>query len=457
MTPLRGYQLEGARGIYDFNGRALLADEMGLGKSIQALYYCHKMRHQRPIIIVCPASLKWNWEREASHHMGMSSEILQGRRPPKRSLTNATRPVVIINYEILKYWVDYLVALNPLVLIFDESHYISNKDSQRYKALEELCDRANIPHRIALSGTPLTNRPSELWTTLRILRPDIFRSFNAYAFKHCLPRFVRGQWEYKGAVDLDALHAKLKRFVMIRRRKCDVLKELPPKTRKIIPVKLSRAAREEYEHARLDFLEWLRAISPAKALRAARAQAVVQVGYLLRLVAKLKRFYVKEWIENFLAESDEKLIVFSGHTKLIDWLCRHFPDISVRIDGKVRGEKRMASVDRFQNDRRCRIAFCNPKAAGVGLNMTKASHVLYTDFPWTPGTLKQGEDRSHRFGQTKKVFIWFLAAIDTIEERLMTLLINKQSVLDRVLDGIDGGKDFDVFAELLKGEFKLAA
>lgn len=457
MTPLRGYQYEGARAIRAFGGRALLADEMGLGKSIQALYYCHKMGRQRPIVIVCPASLKWNWQRECAHHMNMSSEILSGRRAPRVTLNGAAHPVLIINYEILRFWLRYLIDIKPLILIFDECHYIQNRHSQRFKALRQLAFEADIPYRIALSGTPLTNRPAELWTTLHILRPDKYISFAKFGFDHCIPKFVRGKWEYIGAKDLDVLHADLKREIMIRRLKEDVLTELPKKIRKIIPVKLDRAAREEYEHARKNFLEWLYEISPARAFRAAKMQAVAHVGYLLRLVAKLKRFYVREWIDNFLQESDSKLLVFSGHTKLIAWLCKYYGAQCVRIDGKVVGPKRMAAVDRFQNDPSCRIAICNPKAAGVGLNMTRGSHVLYCDFPWTPGVVKQGEDRVHRIGQTKQCFIWFITALDTIEDRLMTLLLQKQNVLDQVLDGKSGAKDFEIFTQLLKGELRAAA
>lgn len=458
MTPLRGYQLAGARAIRYFGGRALLADEMGLGKSIQALFYCHKLPQRRPVLIVCPAALKWNWQREASTHMGMSSEILHGRRPyGSARLMAQAHPILIINYQILKYWAPFLVRLGIEIVIFDESHHVQNRKSQCYKALRDICEGANIRYRVALSGTPLTNRPAELWTTLHLLRPDVFYSFSKFAFDHCVPKMVHGQWTYKGAINLPALHAQLKQTCMIRRLKEDVLKELPKKFRKVIPVELSRVGRAEYEYARESFIDWLHAISPEKAWRAQRAQAVVQVGYLLRLVAKLKRFHIKEWIESFLQESDEKLVVFTCHTKLINWLCKHFPTICVRIDGKVTGKARQDAVDLFQSSPIKRLAFCNPKAAGVGLNLTKASHVLYCDFPWTPGTLKQGEDRIHRFGQLKKCFIWFLVAINTIEDRLMQLLIKKQDILDQVLDGRGDGKDFDLFKQLLRGELKRTA
>lgn len=455
MTTLSPYQFEGARQIRAFGGRALLADEMGLGKTIQALFYCTKLPHRRPVIVVCPASLKWNWQREAATHMGMTSEILSGRRPYRSLIVQ--HPIIIINYEILKWWVPFLVRLNPQIVIWDEAHHVKNRETQAFKALRQLLEESGARYRIALSGTPLTNNPSEMWTTLHLLRPDLFQSFNQFAFDHCIPKFARGRWTFPGTKDLDGLHAKLKSYIMIRRLKKDVLPQLPKKFRKVIPIHLEQLARSEYEFARREFLTWLKAISPAKAMRAARNEALVQVGYLLRLVAKLKRFDVKNWIDSFLAESDEKLVVFSGHTKLIDWLMARYSTIAVRLDGQVTGKKRMDAVDAFQTNKQMRLAICNPRAAGVGLNMTAGSHVLYCDFPWHPGILKQGEDRIHRIGQVSKCYIWFLAAMDTIEERLMLLLMEKQSILDQVLDGTNSGGDFDIFKRLLLGELKQAA
>lgn len=454
MTTLYPFQLENARQIRDkYQGRALVASEMGLGKTLQSLYYAQRMRRQRPVLIVCPAGLKWNWQHEAAHHLGMTTEILHGQRPYRTGGLNgsAAHTVLIINYQILKYWQEYLISLRPKMLILDEVHFLANRRSQCFKATRAICEQADIPYRLALSGTPLVNRPAELWTTLHLLRPDLFPSFARFGFRWCCPKMVRGEWQFVGAQDLLELHARLKRVVMIRQLKREVFPEMPEKIRSVVPFQLDSADRKEYEFARRDFLRWLHQVSPERALRAARAQAVTKVGYLLRLVTKLKRFAVQEWLENFTAESDEKIVVFSCHTKLIDWLGRKFPH-HVRLDGQVTGYKRQLAVEAFQKDRSIRYAFCHPKAGGVGINLTAAAHVLYTDLPWTPGTLKQGEDRTHRIGQAKQVHVWFLITLDTIESRLMKLLTDKQNILDQVLDGKTGGQDFDLFKRLLEGE-----
>lgn len=449
MTPLKDFQLVGAKLIRAFDGCALLADEMGLGKSIQVLYWCFKMRRTRPVIIVCPASLKWNWEREAMHHLGMAAEVLNGRKPPKRGHFRVNHlPILIINYEILDAWIDYLVALKPKVLIFDEAHYIQNRLSLRFKALKRLVDEAQIPYRIALTGTPLTNRPAELWTTLNVLRPEVYVSFVEFCWKYTTPKMVRGKWEFLGARNTAELHAELKMICMIRRLKKDVAKELPEKIREIVVLDLPN--RKEYDYAVENFLQWVREeFGASRAIKAGKQERLTKVGYLLRLVVKLKRHMVLEWIENFLAESDEKLVFFSMHSKMIHWLYSHFEESAVIIDGTVTGRSRQEAVDAFQTNRHTRLSLCNPRAAGVGITMHAASNVCYGDFPWTPGTLKQGEDRVHRIGQTKQCYIWFLAARLTIEEKLCNLLGGKQEILDQVLDGLESGNDFNLFSELL--------
>lgn len=441
--------MEGALAIRAFRGRALLADEMGLGKSLQALFYSYKCKSARPIVIICPASLKYNWQREASMHLDMASEVLSGTRPPRSTWKNHA-PILIINYEILESWLEYLIALSPQIVIWDEAHYVQNRLTIRFHSLRRLLFEANVPHRIAISGTPLTNRPAELWSTLHLLLPEEFASFVPFAFEFCKPKLVNGKWDYTGAKNLRKLHLMLRQLCMIRRTKAQVATQLPPKMRSIIPLELSPSSMREYTYASEHFLKWLRERHPAKVHRAKKNPHLTRVGYLLRLCAFMKRKMVLEWVSNFYEESEEKLVIFSGHRKMIRFLEKHFSRHCVVIDGSVTGKKRQWAVDRFNTDPKIRFAICNPKAAGVGLNMTSASNVLYCDFPWAPGVLKQGEDRIHRIGQKKRCFIWYLAVRDTLEEKLCKLLQKKQAILDEVMDGKEVSTDFDVFQELLR-------
>ncbi len=160
MTKLYKYQEKAVRKIRHFKGRALLADEMGLGKTFEALQWLKENPKKRPVIVVCPASLKWVWETTASFYFGMRSEVLQGTKPSKIRLTKNC-PFLIINYEILQHWLNHLEEIKPQVFILDEVHYIKNRRAKRTKAVKQLAK--TIPCVLGVGGTPLLNRPSELW------------------------------------------------------------------------------------------------------------------------------------------------------------------------------------------------------------------------------------------------------------------------------------------------------
>lgn len=452
LTEPKDYQWEGIYQIKDWRGRALLADEMGLGKTLQALYYAYKVTKCRPVIVVCPASVKLNWEREAAHHVGMASEVLEGRKVPRLKPLVRT-PIIILNYEILAAWLPYLLALNPQMVVIDEAHYIKNRNSKRYKAVKKLCE--HVTRVIALSGTPLTNQPAELWPVLSIIRPDLFKSFFKFVFKWCKPKKLPWGWVYSGARDLDILHAKLKRTCMIRRLKRDVLKDLPPKVRKVIPMQLSD--RREYDEATNDFLGWLSKQSLEKARKAKKAEALIRIGYLLRLCAKLKVELIYDWIDNFLETSDGKLVVMTMHRRMIELLEERYGKLAVRVDGTVKGDDRQRAVDSFQHSPKVRLFLGNIRAAGIGITLTAADTCVFTDLPWTPGDLVQAEDRIHRIGQKGTAFIYYLVAVNTIEEKLCKLLREKQSILEEVLDGKGRGDDLNIFNELLRTVTRKAA
>jgi SWI/SNF-related matrix-associated actin-dependent regulator 1 of chromatin subfamily A len=447
MTTPKPYQMEGALAIRNWGGRALLADEMGLGKSFQALYWAMKTTKARPIVIVCPASLKYNWEREAARHVGMLSTVLEGRKPPKRTrLSEAGHPIFIVNYQILKAWLPYLRRLAPKCVIIDECHHIKNRKSKQYKATALLC--TGVKHVIAISGTPLTNRPAELWATLNLILPDKYDSFFSYAQEYCKPKRKPWGWDYSGARNLDKLHNELRKCCMIRRLKKDVMQDLPPKIR--IPVSVGIKDPAQYRHASTDFLGWLREKSPSAAARAKKAESMARVGYLLRLAARLKVPSVFAWIDEFLESQDGKLVVFSSNTPMIEALQRRYGRLAVTVNGKVKGRDRMEACDRFQNLPSVRLFFGNTKAAGVGLTLTAAQVVLFVDFPWTPGDLVQGEDRIHRIGQNGQCMVYYLVARGTIEEHLIEVLQEKQDILEQILDGKGNGDDLDVFDALLR-------
>lgn len=453
MTTPLPYQRVGVDQMHKNGSATLLADEMGLGKTFQTLLFAREVK-SRPMIVICPASLKINWQREASHHVNYLSDILEGRRAPKSAGIIGHNRIVIINYEILPDWVDYLAALNPEMVVWDEAHRVKNFLTQSYRALSNLLKLTNPKYKIAISGTPLPNRPAELWATLHLLWPDQFPNFKEYGFQFCKPKFERGKWTFRGKKNLPELHALLNKLGMIRRKKKDVLKDLPAQTRKVITIDLSKKDRKEYEFCKNHFSKWIMQRHPARAVASIKNQRLTNIGYRMRMVAKMKRFVVVDWIRSFDEQSEGKLLIFSTHTAAINYYASKFKGRSVIIDGSVRGVKRQIAIDAFQKDPEIKFAFCHPVAAGVGLNLTAASDVLFTDVPLVPNQITQGESRVHRIGTKKACTTWFIVARDTVEEFAVDLVTDKQSTVNAVIDGKaeDEETELDILEEIYKHE-----
>lgn len=449
-TTLFPYQRETVRKFEAFGGRALGALDPGLGKTICTLsYLARNWRETLPVVIVCPAAVKFTWEDEAVKHAGRRVVICESRTPPTDSGFGHGAEIYVINYDIIAYWVPYFRSLGIQTLVLDECQNLINRTAKRTKAVRRLA--SNVEHVIALSATPLMNRPSELWVILNILRPDLFPSFSTYAWEYCEPYYGKWGWEYKGATNLDQLHAILTKNLMVRYRKSDVLKDLPSKMRAVVPCELDKAGKAEYRKARDDFYTWLTQQDPGKLTSAKRAGAMGKVGYLLRLVARLKLRSVVNWANDFLANSDEKLVLFAYHTKMIEALQRRVKAKSVVISGAVTGRARSAAVEQFSKDPRTRLSINQLQAGGVGLNgFTVAATLGFSELWWRPGDFLQAADRLHRIGQVSTVWENWLVARGTIEERLCKVLQEKQSSLSAALDGGDTQHDIDVFDLLLK-------
>lgn len=455
------YQLEGVRFALRRN-RVLIADEQGLGKTIEALAFLQVRKDLRPALIVCPASLKLNWLRECERVLEDCPEneaiVLSGRNPEK-----VRGGISIINYDVLDAWVGYL---KPKAVVGDEAHYIKNSKAIRSRAFRKICKHAEAI--LLLTGTPVMNRPIELFNLLNILAPHEFNNYIAFGIRYCAGHrklvTARGGeerivWDFSGKSNLDELHKRLKSTVMIRRLKKDVLKDLPPKRIAVVPVEITNA--ESYRKAEEDFIEWLRekvleGVYDGRRLSAAlRAEAMVKIEYLKQVAALGKLEPALEWVQDFL-ESGEKLVIFAHHREVINRLVKEFPNCAV-VAGDTKD--RMAQVDRFQRDPKCKIFIGSIQAAGVGLTLTAASNVAFLEYPWRPADFDQAIDRLHRIGQKSSVTAWCLVAsvegMKTVDERILTALSEKKSTADAILDG-KKIQETDVFDELLKGySFKL--
>jgi len=388
MTRLREYQKESVRKIIKFNGRALVAADPGLGKTLIALTYL-RAPEQKPALVVCPAVAKWVWKNEIRKHTKLSCRVLSGRTPKK---LKTLRDVTIINYDILSAWTDVLRQSKFNTLILDECQYGKNPKSQRTKAVANIGKTTRSI--IAMSGTPLVNRPKELFPTLKLLRPHQYKSFVPFAFRYCNRHITPWGWDDSGASHLDELHKQLSSNCMIRYRKEDVLTELPPKQRIVVTLPIPNIA--EYHTAEREFISWVNTIDPTE--KQAKAQGMVKLTYLKQLAAELKLPSVISWIDDFLDTSNEKLIVFTYHRKIIQHLFHKYPQ-SVMIDGSVSDKERDVAIRKFQNDKDVRIFFGQILAAGTAITLTAASTCVFAEMHWVPGIHLQAEDRCILKGQ----------------------------------------------------------
>jgi SWI/SNF-related matrix-associated actin-dependent regulator of chromatin subfamily A-like protein 1 len=440
------FQKKGVAFIEAKEGRVLIGDEMGLGKTAQALAWLHLHPEKRPVVIVVPASLKLNWKREAEMWLpNPKVQILHGTRPDGP----ITGDLIVINYDILHPWLFRLLDLRPQVLITDECHYWKNSKAKRTLAVKRL--GKHIPHILALSGTPIINRPIEFYNAIKLIDPAIVPNKWDYGFKYCGGHHNGFSWDFNGASNTEELHALLTNTIMIRRKKEHVLSELPPKVRSIVPMGINN--REKYQDAERDFLLWVAETKGVEAARkASNAEAFTKVEALKQIAVRGKIDNCIQWIKDFL-EVEDKLVVFATHRFTIDTLMDAFKVGIVRVDGTITGGVRDEAVRRFQEEKTTRLFVGNIKAAGVGITLTAASTVAFLELGWSPGEHDQAEDRIHRIGQeAESINIYYLLATDTIEEKIARLLDHKRKVVNRVLDGV-GTEEESLLWQLLK-EYK---
>lgn len=402
--------------------RTFIADEQGLGKTVQALATL-EADGAWPAVVVCPASLKLTWEREAAKWLPhRTTTVVSGR--------GAVRPqadLIIVNYEIVAAHRETLSRTRPQALVLDESHYCKNPRAKRTHAVRRLAQTLpNTALRLALTGTPVMNRPEEIVAQLRIIgRLDEFGSGSQ------LKRRFTGM----GAEE--RLHWHLRRACFVRRLKKDVLPQLPAKRRVVVPVGLDNE--REYRLAEKDVIAWLReqpldlAELNIKVARTLRAERLAQIGTLKRLAARGKLAAAVTWIHDFL-ESGEPLIVFCHHAEVQEELLQRFPDAE-HLLARDSTEARQATVERFQAGEGPTLLIASTLTAGHGITLTRASNVAFLELEWTPAAHDQAEDRCHRIGQHDAVTAWYLLAAESIDETIADLLQGKRTVVGAVTDG----------------------
>jgi hypothetical protein len=402
--------------------RCFLADEQGLGKTVQALAAL-EAEEAYPAIVVCPASLKLNWEREIGVWLAHRSVAVisgGGGRAPEADIT-------VLNYEIVHAHRQALGARRPRALVLDESHYVKNPRAKRTRAARALAqDLAPNALRLALTGTPVMNHPEELVSQLRIL--GRLEEFGSGA------RFAR---RFQGAGAEERIHWHLRRTCFVRRLKADVMPQLPAKRQVVIPVALENE--REYRLAEEDVIAWLREQPldldelDRRVAATLRAERLAQLNALKRLAARGKIGAALAWIEDFLA-SEEPLVVFAGSREVQEALVERFPD-ALHLLGRDAVPAREAAVRAFQEPDGPQLIVGGTRVAGQGITLTRASNVVFLDLEWTPAMHDQAEDRCHRIGQRDAVTAWYLLAAGTIDETMAALIARKRGIVDAVTDG----------------------
>jgi len=407
--------------------RTFIADEQGLGKTVQALAAL-EADDAFPAIVVCPASMKLTWEREAGIWLpNRRVAVLDGRTDATWSAATEQAEILVLNYDILEAHLRRLLDHAPRALVLDESHYVKNPRAGRTKAALELA--AGLPEdalRLALTGTPILNRPDELIAQLRVL--GRLREFGSGA------RLSR---RFRAAGADDRLHWNLRAVCYVRRTKQQVLPQLPSKRHDTVPVLLSNE--HEYRLAEEDVIAWLQTLPldlgtlDAKIAAALRAEQLVRLNNLRQLAARGKLPTALAWIADFL-ESGEPLVVFAEHIAIQKAVLERFPD-AAHILGADSTQARQRAVDAFQEEDGPQLIVCSMRAASQGITLTRASNVAFLELDWTPARHDQAEDRLHRIGQDSAVTAWYLLAPETIDETMAELLQRKRSLIDAVTDG----------------------
>lgn len=432
------YQLKGiARGLE--LKRFMNCDEPGLGKTLQSIATIN-LADAFPCLVICPSSLKINWQREWEKFTDKKAMILTDKVRDTWTFFYQTgmHQVFIVNYESLKkYFVQRIKKAEGWMLrdvefrnsiqmfksvIIDESHRCKSASTQQAKFCKGICTGKEWV--IELTGTPVVNRPKDLIPQLAILnRMEDFGGYKSFVNRYC-----SGQRE---ASNLKELNYNLWKNCMFRREKSLVLTDLPDKIRQVNTCEITN--RKEYMDAERDLIMYLQKYKDAddeKISKALRGEVMVRINILRQISARGKVRDVIEFVKDF-RENGKKIILFCSLHEVVDQLKYYFPT-AVSVTGRDSQDEKQRAVDAFQNNPKTDIIICSIKAAGVGLTLTASSNVAFVEFPWTYADCCQCEDRAHRIGQKDSVTCYYFLGRRTIDEKVYRIIQEKKNIANAV-------------------------
>ena len=423
------------------NKKYILADDMGLGKTTSTIIASLETGAKK-ILIICPASLKINWQREYQLYSEKTSFVCEGKNYSEDA------EIVIMNYDIIKNFHDSKDRKNSIILnskfdlvIIDEAHYIQNVQAQRTKLINDLV--RDIDRLWLLTGTPMTSRPINYFNLLSLVDSPVAKNWMAYVVRYCSgyqfkvgPRKV---WNVMGASNLEELRDRTSTTVL-RRLKEDVL-DLPEKI--ITPVYL-RLRSKLYEEVMGDYYNWYEKNPEESKNLSIQFTKLTQVR---QVIAEEKTQHTIELAEN-IVEQGKKVIIFCNFTKSLETIVSHFGKSAVRLDGSMSKIQRQDAVDRFQEDDKVKVFVGNIKAAGVGITLTAAEAVIMNDLSFLPSDHSQSEDRAYRYGQKNNVLVYYPIFENTIEGIIYDILNNKKRIIATVMG--DTPDETNIVEEILK-------
>lgn len=470
--PLYDFQKIGASFLMTMQG-ALLADVPGLGKTIQTIAACEGAKR---ILILCPASLKYGWQDEIKKWTIRTTNVtpstqgdvwdwtvvVDGDKKERKACWTSRGPKwTIANYELLLHDKE-IMPKEWDVIVADEATRISNPRALTTIALKSLV----AGKKIALTGTPVSNSPVDLYSIIDWLQPGVMGTYFQFLNQYCIrePRFNR----IVGFKNLDKLEKVASRF-MLRRTKQEVMKDMPPKTVENVTFTLSYEERELYDNVRYEIIEELKngleknlAIVPVKMLRLKQVTDDARLVEHDHVMSSSKLKTLEELIKPIVA-SGEKVIIFTQFSEMAKILRDHFnypdpkrqwPTDTLLIHGEVSSEDRQEIVKRFNTDPKVSLLVMT-EAGAYGLNLQAATYVIHYDMPWSVAKLQQREDRAHRIGQDKPVTVYNLIAKDTIDEYVAKVLARKNKIAVNLLGDDDRLEEAGLSAEDIKAILRL--
>jgi len=421
--------------------RFILADDMGLGKTTSTIIGALETGAKK-ILIICPASLKINWEREIKNYTDRSVYICEGKK------YSTDEDFTIVNYDILKNFYDpkdkensELVKTKYDLVILDEAHMVSNAQAQRTKIINNFVK--DIKQVWLLTGTPMTSRPINYYNLLNIIESPVAQNWMAYAIRYCQGyQFRAGNRKVRnvtGASNLEELRDRTSKQIL-RRLKEEVL-DLPEKI--ITPVYLRTSSRE-YKDLMGEYYEWL------KNKKEESSSLTIQFTKLMKVRKVIANEKVKDTIEfaQNIIDQGKKVIIFTNFTDTLQLIHNHFGKESVYLDGSCNKVQRQYAVDQFQDNEKIKVFVGNLKAAGVGLTLTSAEVVIMNDLSFVPAEHAQAEDRAYRYGQKNNVLVYYPIFENTIEGVVYDILNTKKKIIGTVM-GDEVTESFDVVEEIL--------